>query len=94
MFVIIYALSSRIIVPAFLATVRSRHNELDVERSCEDIRKSSCRDDGAGRSTTESLRNIELVKSWVSRIRKVVRLNATTEKILKLELKKVKYIAA
>ena len=43
-------------------------------------------------STTESLRNIELVKSLGLADQEVVRLNATTEKILKLELKKVKYI--
>jgi ATP-binding cassette subfamily B protein len=43
-------------------------------------------------STTESLRNIELVKSLGLADQEVVRLNATTQKILNLELKKVKYI--
>lgn len=43
-------------------------------------------------STTESLRNIELVKSLGLSNQEVDRLNTTTEKILKLELKKVKYI--
>jgi len=43
-------------------------------------------------STTESLRNIELVKSLGLAEQEVVRLNATTEKILKLELKKVRYL--
>ncbi len=43
-------------------------------------------------STTESLRNIELVKSLGLASQEVNRLNSTTEKILKLELKKVKYI--
>src|SRR5512133_1648720 len=43
-------------------------------------------------ATTESLRNIELVKSLGLAEQEVVRLNATTEKILKLELKKVRYI--
>jgi ATP-binding cassette subfamily B protein len=43
-------------------------------------------------STTESLRNIELVKSLGLARQEVKRLNATTDKILKLELKKVKYI--
>lgn len=43
-------------------------------------------------STTESLRNIELVKSLGLAEQEVVRLNATTNKILKLELKKVRYL--
>jgi ATP-binding cassette subfamily B protein len=43
-------------------------------------------------STTESLRNIELVKSLGLAQQEITRLNATTEKILKLELKKVRYI--
>jgi ATP-binding cassette, subfamily B, bacterial len=43
-------------------------------------------------STTESLRNIELVKSLGLGQQEADRLNATTEKILKLELKKVRYI--
>src|SRR4029078_3126739 len=43
-------------------------------------------------STTESLRNIELVKSRVLAQQEVDRLNATTQKILKLELKKVRYL--
>ncbi|MCY7352702.1 MAG: ABC transporter ATP-binding protein/permease [Cytophagaceae bacterium] len=43
-------------------------------------------------STTESLRNIELVKSLGLAQQETERLNATTEKILRLELKKVRYI--
>lgn len=43
-------------------------------------------------STTESLRNIELVKSLGLSQQEIERLNLTTGKILKLELKKVKYI--
>jgi len=43
-------------------------------------------------STTESLRNIELVKSLGLSQQEIERLNSTTNKILKLELKKVKYI--
>ncbi len=43
-------------------------------------------------STTESLRNIELVKSLGLTEQEVDRLNRTTDKILKLELKKVKFI--
>ena len=43
-------------------------------------------------STTESLRNIELVKSLGLSSQEIKRLNDTTDKILKLELKKVKYV--
>jgi ATP-binding cassette, subfamily B, bacterial len=43
-------------------------------------------------STTESLRNIELVKSLGLAGQEIDRLNSTTDKILQLELKKVKYI--
>ena len=43
-------------------------------------------------STTESLRNIELVKSLGLAQQEIDRLNATTGKILKLELKKVRYL--
>lgn len=43
-------------------------------------------------STTESLRNIELVKSLGLAQQEINRLNSTTDKILKLELKKVRYI--
>ncbi len=43
-------------------------------------------------STTESLRNIELVKSLGLTKQEIERLNNTTYKILDLELKKVKYV--
>jgi ATP-binding cassette subfamily B protein len=43
-------------------------------------------------STTESLRNIELVKSLGLAKQEIDRLNGTTTKILALELKKVRYI--
>jgi ATP-binding cassette subfamily B protein len=43
-------------------------------------------------STTESLRNIELVKSLGLAEQEVKRLNDTTQKILGLELKKVRYL--
>jgi len=43
-------------------------------------------------STTESLRNIELVKSLGLANQEVERLNSITGKILSLELKKVKYV--
>src|SRR3546814_444081 len=43
-------------------------------------------------STTESLRNIELVKSLGLAKQEIGRLNRTTTKILGFELKKIKYI--
>ncbi len=43
-------------------------------------------------ATTESLRNVELVKSLGLTGQEVERLNTTTEKILKLELKKLRYL--
>ncbi len=43
-------------------------------------------------STTESLRNIELVKSLGLSSQEINRLNNTTDRILKLELRKVKYV--
>ena len=43
-------------------------------------------------STTESLRNIELVKSLGLAGQEIDRLNGTTRKILKLELKKVRFV--
>ncbi len=43
-------------------------------------------------ATTESLRNIELVKSLGLGQQEIERLNGTTRKILKLELKKVRYL--
>jgi len=43
-------------------------------------------------ATTESLRNIELVKSLGLAQQEIARLNSTTDKILGLELKKVRYL--
>ncbi len=43
-------------------------------------------------STTESLRNIELVKSLGLSNQEIKRLNDTTDQILQLELKKVRYV--
>jgi ATP-binding cassette, subfamily B, bacterial len=43
-------------------------------------------------TTTESLRNIELVKSLGLGNQEIERLNSTTDKILELELKKVRYL--
>src|SRR6476469_3363598 len=94
-FVIIYALSVHwVIVPAFLATVPLLGTlSWKLSGRVKTIQKVIVAETTAlAGSTTESLRHIELVKSLGLADQEVVRLNLTTEKILKLELKKVKYI--
>jgi ATP-binding cassette, subfamily B, bacterial len=94
-FVVIYALNVHwIIVPAFLATVPLLGTlSWALSGRVKTIQKQIVAETTAlAGSTTESLRNIELVKSLGLADQEVVRLNATTEKILRLELKKVKYI--
>jgi ATP-binding cassette, subfamily B, bacterial len=94
-FVMIYA--SRVhwsIAPAFLITVPLLGIISSVlSRKIKKIQKTIVGETTAlAGSTTESLRNIELVKSLGLAHQEVVRLNGTTGKILKLELKKVKYL--
>src|SRR5438309_4668915 len=94
-FVVFYALSVHwVIVPAFLATVPLLGTlSWALSGRIKNIQKVIVAETTAlAGSTTESLRNIELVKSLGLADQEVVRLNATTEKILRLELKKVKYI--
>jgi ATP-binding cassette, subfamily B, bacterial len=94
-FVVIYALHVHwLIVPAFLATVPLLGTlSWMLSGRVKSIQKVIVAETTAlAGSTTESLRNIELVKSLGLADQEVVRLNATTDKILKLELKKVKYI--
>jgi len=62
-----------------------------LSRKIKAIQKSIVKDTNAlAGSTTESLRNIELVKSLGLTNQEIRRLNSTTLKILQLELKKVK----
>ena len=94
-FVVIYAFTVHwVIVPAFLATVPLLGTlSWALSGRIKNIQKVIVAETTAlAGSTTESLRNIELVKSLGLADQEVVRLNATTEKILRLELKKVKYI--
>jgi ATP-binding cassette subfamily B protein len=94
-FVMIYALSVHwVIAPAFLLTVPLIGILSSVlSRRIKVIQKEIVAETTAlAGSTTESLRNIELVKSLGLAEQEVQRLNATTEKILRLELKKVKYL--
>lgn len=62
-----------------------------LSRKIKAIQKSIVKDTNAlAGSTTESLRNIELIKSLGLTNQEIRRLNSTTLKILQLELKKVK----
>src|SRR6187399_1821903 len=94
-FVVIYAFSVHwIIAPAYFLTVPLLGVLSSVlSRKIKTIQKVIVAETTAlAGSTTESLRNIELVKSLGLAQQEVARLNATTDKILKLELKKVRYI--
>ncbi len=94
-FVMIYALSVHwVIAPAFLLTVPLIGTMSSVlSKRIKVIQREIVAETTAlAGSTTESLRNIELVKSLGLADQEVRRLNATTEKILKLELKKVRYL--
>lgn len=94
-FVMIYALSVHwVIAPAFLLTVPMLGLLSSVlSKRIKVIQKEIVGETTAlAGSTTESLRNIELVKSLGLADQEVKRLNGTTEKILKLELKKVRYL--
>ena len=60
-----------------------------IKKAQEEIVKESAELAG---STTETIRNVELVKSLGLESQEIKRLNFVNEKILKLELKKVKYV--
>src|SRR5678815_1144245 len=94
-FVMVYALSVHwIIAPAYFLTVPVLGVLSSVlSRRIKRIQKVIVAETTAlAGSTTESLRNIELVKSLGLGQQEIARLNGTTAKILKLELKKVKYL--
>src|SRR5436309_2872896 len=94
-FVMIYALSVHwLIAPVYFATVPLLGLlSSTLSKKVKNIQKVIVAETTAlAGSTTESLRNIELVKSLGLAQQEIGRLNATTGKILKLELKKVKYI--
>src|SRR2546430_1514074 len=94
-FVMLYAFKVHwVIAPAFLTTVPLLGVISSVlSRRIKKIQKTIVAETTAlAGSTTESLRNIELVKSLGLALQEVRRLNGTTDKILQLELKKVKYL--
>ncbi|MBC7554296.1 MAG: ABC transporter ATP-binding protein [Taibaiella sp.] len=94
-FVIVYAVSLSPVLPlvyvggalvlGFLTSALSK--------KIKTVQKNIVRETNAlAGSTTESLRNVELVKSLGLTTQEIRRLNATTIKILQLELKKVRSI--
>ncbi|MFL6447099.1 MAG: ABC transporter ATP-binding protein [Bryobacteraceae bacterium] len=94
-FVMIYA--SRVhwsIGPAYLLTIPLLGGLSSLlSRKIKAVQKAIVKETTAlAGSTTESLRNIELVKSLGLAQQEIDRLNGTTDKILKLELKKVRYL--
>ena len=94
-FVVIYAFSVHwVIAPVYFMTVPLLGILSSVlSRKIKVIQKDIVAETTAlAGSTTESLRNIELVKSLGLAQQEVARLNATTGRILQLELKKVRYI--
>jgi ATP-binding cassette subfamily B protein len=92
-FVMVYAFTvSWIIAPVFLLTipVLGVLSSL-LSRRIKKIQKVIVAETTAlAGATTESLRNIELVKSLGLARQEIGRLNATTDKILRLELRKVR----
>ncbi len=94
-FVTIYAMKVHwSIVPAYLCTVPVLGGLSSVlSRKIKTVQKTIVQETTAlAGATTESLRNIELVKSLGLAQQEIGRLNSTTDKILKLELKKVRYL--
>ncbi|OGC07936.1 ABC transporter ATP-binding protein [candidate division KSB1 bacterium RBG_16_48_16] len=94
-FVLIYAVSVYwLIAPVYFSTVPLLGWLSSVlGRKIKNIQKTIVAETTAlAGSTTESLRNIELVKSLGLAQQEIRRLNGTTGKILKLELKKVRYL--
>ncbi len=94
-FVMIYAFSVHwLIAPVYFLTVPVLGVMSSIlSRRIKKIQKVIVAETTAlAGSTTESLRNIELVKSLGLGPQEIRRLNSTTDKILNLELKKVRYV--
>jgi ATP-binding cassette, subfamily B, bacterial len=94
-FVMVYAFSVHwVIAPVYFLTVPILGLLSSVlSRRIKQIQKVIVAETTAlAGATTESLRNIELVKSLGLQQQEIERLNGTTAKILRLELKKVRYL--
>ncbi|WP_018344133.1 ABC transporter ATP-binding protein [Cytophaga aurantiaca] len=94
-FVVVYSLSVsyKVTLVYFAAVPIIAFTSWLLSRKIKVVQKSIVKETTAlAGSTTESLRNIELVKSLGLANQEIERLNNTTYKILDLELKKVKYV--
>lgn len=94
-FVIVYSLSVsyKVTLVYFASVPIIAFTSWLLSRKIKVVQKSIVKETTAlAGSTTESLRNIELVKSLGLANQEIERLNKTTYKILGLELKKVKYV--
>ncbi|WP_109608970.1 ABC transporter ATP-binding protein [Mucilaginibacter oryzae] len=94
-FVIVYSVSVsyKVTLVYFAAIPVITFVSMAMSRRIKKIQKTIVAETTAlAGSTTESLRNIELVKSLGLAKQEIARLNNTTYKILDLELKKVKYV--
>ena len=94
-FVMVYAVRTHwAIMPAFLVAVPLLGwISSMLSRRIKKVQKSIVAETTAlAGATTESLRNIELVKSLGLAQQEILRLNNTTGKILQLELRKVRYL--
>jgi len=94
-FVIVYSLSvSYLVTLVYISAIPIiAFVSMALSRRIKKIQRSILSETTAlAGSTTESLRNIELVKSLGLVKQEIQRLNNTTYKILGLELKKVKYV--
>ncbi len=94
-FVMIYAFSVHwLIAPVYFSTIPIlAFISSVISKKIKTIQKVIVSETTAlAGATTESLRNIELVKSLGLAQQEIGRLNSTTSKILKLELKKVRYL--
>ena len=94
-FVMIYALSVYwLIAPVYFMTIPILAGMVSLlSKRIKAVQKEIVAETTAlAGSTTESLRNIELVKSLGLAAQEITRLNSTTSKILVLELKKFRYL--
>jgi ATP-binding cassette subfamily B protein len=95
LFVIVYSVSVsyKVTLVYFAAIPIITFVSMALSRRIKTIQKKIVAETTAlAGSTTESLRNIELVKSLGLAKQEIARLNKTTYKILDLELKKVKFV--
>src|SRR6187549_779206 len=94
-FVMVYAYATHwVIAPIYFATIPVLGLvSFALSRKIKRVQKEIVKETTAlAGSTTESLRNIELVKTLGLANQEINRLNNTTYKILGLELKKVKFV--